>query len=209
MNAVEYIVGFGLSGDFGRFRSEPALACVRGQRVVVRSARGVEIGQVLCQGTEQHALFLPNTSLGKLLRLATAADEQTQLDLHGRGQTVLQRAAILSRELRLPLEWLDVEMLLDGKHVVLHYLGAGPVDVRPLVSTLSREFTLHVLLQELSGRADSTEEDDEEHGCGREGCGKGNCSSGGCSTCAVPAPVAQPHFAALREQMEARRTPLL
>ena len=67
MNELEYLVSYGLAGDFGRFRSLTPLVCRRGQRVVVRSHRGVEVGIVLRPATPRHASFLPNTTLGQLL----------------------------------------------------------------------------------------------------------------------------------------------
>jgi cell fate regulator YaaT (PSP1 superfamily) len=214
MPAQEYLVSFGLTGEFGRFRATRPLELHRGDRVVVRSARGVELAEVLREATSRHAHFLPNTSMGQLLRRATADDEATERALRGRSQQLYERGRQLATDLQLPLELLDVEVLLDGEHAVLHYLQAGEADVRPFVSTLSREFSLYVTLVDLS---QTHHEEEEAHGCGRPGCGRGsdgNCgtcgSGGGCSTCgsAKPHEVAA-HFAELREQMERRRTALL
>ena len=113
---------------------------------------------------------------------------------------------------------LDVEVLLDGEHAVLQYLRSAEADVRPFVSTLSREFGAHITLVDLSrDRQEAVPEEIEEHaGCGRPNCGQGeeggcgSCGSGGCDTCGS----AKPHdmelyFAQLREQMERQRTALL
>src|SRR5205823_6165726 len=59
----------------GRFAAEPGLCCARGDRVVVESRRGMELGAVLCPTTPRHARLLPDPALGRLVRLATAADE--------------------------------------------------------------------------------------------------------------------------------------
>ena len=144
-------------------------------RAVIRSHRGVEAGTVLCSATPRHARYLPNTTVGQFLRPDFARGRAEARLLRQRGQEVLQRAALLAGQLRLPLEWLDGEMLLDGEHVVLHHLRGGECDVRPLVSTLSREFALHVLLQDLARPVEPAPAEDEEHGCGRENCGSGNC----------------------------------
>jgi len=212
MEAVEYLVSYGLLGEFGRFRASRPLAARRGTRAVIRSHRGVEAGTVLCSATPRHARYLPNTTVGQLLRLVSPEDEQKLRLLRQRGQEVLQRAALLADQLQLPLEWLDGEMLLDGEHVVLHHLRGGDCDVRPLVSTLSREFALHVLLQDLTRPVEPAPAEDEEHGCGRENCGAGNCGScgteGGCGSCGAPSDDAQSYFAGLRQKME-QRVPLL
>src|SRR5579884_3122172 len=140
MDAVEYLVGYGQCGDFGRFRAAATLSCRRGARVVVNTPRGVEVGTVLREATPRHAHFLPNTTVGALLRPCTP-DDETALDrLRDRGQELFERARALAAELALPLEPIDVEVLLDGTHAVLHHLRFADCDVRPLVSTLSREF---------------------------------------------------------------------
>jgi cell fate regulator YaaT (PSP1 superfamily) len=218
MEEQEYLVSFGLIGEFGRFHACAPLHLRRGERVVVRGARGVEIGEVLRPATPRHAHFLPNTSVGHLLRRLTPADEQTAAEMRLRGQRLFERGQQLAAELGLPLVLLDVEMLLDGEHAVLHYLPEGAADVRPFVSTLSREFAAHILLIDLSrDRQGAMAEESEEHGgCGRPDCGRGadggcsTCGSGGCGTCgdAKPADM-ELYFAQLREQMERQRTALL
>src|SRR5207248_222591 len=75
------------------------------------------------------------------------------------------RARALSAELALPLEVIDAEVLLDGAHAVLHHLRFADADVRPFVSTLAREFDLHIQLTDLT-RSDVHAEEEAEHGCG-------------------------------------------
>jgi hypothetical protein len=218
MEAEEYLASFGQTGEFGRFRSSGPLACRRGERVVVRSHRGLEVAEVLREATPRHAHFLPNTSVGQLLRRLGPEDEAAAERARLLGQRLFERGQCLAAELGLPLELIDVDVLLDGRHAVLHHLRGGECDVRPFVSTLSREHDLHLTLEEV-GRPRGTPEDagEEDHGCGREGCGRaaggcGTCGSGGgCATCGAARPPGeeQAHFARLREQMERRRTALL
>jgi hypothetical protein len=214
MNDIEYLISYGLAGDFGRFRAPRPLPCRRGARVVVRSHRGVEVGSVLRPATPRHAAFLPNTTVGQLLRGVTPDDEQTLGAMRERGRRLCERAAALAYELALPLAVLDAEVLLDGEHAALHLVRDGAGDVRPLVSTLSREFGLHIEIADLAHAV--AEEEEEHHGCGREGCGRegGGCGScgtgGGCGSCGTKAePDMTAYFAQLREQMESRRVGLL
>jgi hypothetical protein len=213
MNDLEYLVSYGLAGDFGRFRAPRPLPCRRGARVVVRSHRGVEAGSVLCPATPRHAAFLPNTTVGQLLRGLTPDDERALGATRERGRRLCERAAALADELALPLAVLDAEVLLDGEHAALHLLRRDAGDVRPLVSALAREFDLHIEIADLARAA----EEEEHHGCGREGCGReagGGCSTcgtgGGCGSCGTKAaPDMAAYFAQLREQMESRRVGLL
>jgi len=215
MEGQEYLVSYGLTGEFGRFHSRTALHLRRGERVVVRGARGVEIGEVLCPARPRHANFLPNTSVGQLLRRLSPADEQTAIEMRVRGQQLFERGQLLSAELGLPLMVLDVEVLLDGEHAVLHHLRGEDADVRPFVSTLSREFAAHITLIDLS-RDRQGAVSEEHEGCGRPNCGQGadggcgTCGSGGCDTCGAAKPrEMELYFAQLREQMERTRTALL
>jgi hypothetical protein len=169
---------------------------------VVLSPRGVEVGRVLRQATPGLARHLPNTTLGQLLRVCGPDDERQAQAQRDRGTRLLDRAAALAGELGLPLDFFDVEVLLDGAHAVLHQVRAAACDVRPLVSTLSREFDLQVSLADLAAPAE------EEHGCGSCGSGGcGSCGSGGCGSCGSASPrEVQEYFAGLRQEMDRRRT---
>jgi hypothetical protein len=205
MDLVEYLVGYGLAGDFGRFRPGRPLTCARGGRVVVRSPRGLEVGVVLREATPGHALFLPNSTVGTLLREATPEDDRQEEAMRGRAARLLDRGTALTESLGLPLELLDAEVLLDGGQAVLHFLRGQECDPRPLVSTLSREFEVQVSLVDLA----QPREEEEHHGCGNCGSegGCGSCGSGGCGSCGSARPEeVQAHFAELRQQMERRYT---
>jgi cell fate regulator YaaT (PSP1 superfamily) len=212
----EYLVGHGTAGDFGRFRPTTALTFRRGDRVVVRSFRGLELGTVLCEATAGHAHFLPNTTVGKLLRVVTAEDEEKAEAMRRRGHELFAEARRVAAELAAPLEMLDAEVMLDGKQAVLHHLAWGDFDERDLVSRLSHRFDFQLVLHSLALAETAEEPEEHGHGCGRPDCGKkegGGCSTcgsgGGCSTCGTGADL-KAYFAGLREQMAAQqRTPLL
>jgi cell fate regulator YaaT (PSP1 superfamily) len=208
VDVVEYLVAYGLQGEFGRFRPVRPMACRRGDRVVVRSQRGLEIGAVLREATQRHAHFLPNTTVGALLRQASPEDEdQSEIQRQRAGQ-LLDRSARLAQEQGLPLEVIDAEFLLDGEHAVLHHLRWQDCDVRPFVSTLSRAFAVQLTLADLT-RSHQEEPHHEEAGCGA--CGSGGCgrcgSGGGCATCGSARPEeVQAYFAQLRQKMDRRYT---
>jgi cell fate regulator YaaT (PSP1 superfamily) len=218
MQAEEYLASFGLTGEFGRFRTATPLGLHRGERVVVRGPRGIEIAEVMRPATSHHAHFLPNTSVGQLLRRLTLADEQTESEMRLRAQRLFERGGLLAVELGLPLTLLDVEVLLDGDHAVMHQLRVRDADVRAFVSTLSREFAMHIALVDLGRDRNGSvlDEGDEPAGCGRPDCGQradggcGTCGSGGCGSCGSAQPKdLELYFAQLREQMERQRTALL
>jgi cell fate regulator YaaT (PSP1 superfamily) len=203
VDVVDYLVAYGLDGAFGRFRPVRPLPCCRGDAVVVHSPRGLERGEVLREATAGHARFLPNTTLGQLLRRCEPADDAQDQAMRQRAQLLLQRASELAAELALPVELLDAEVLLDGEHAILHYLRLGDGDPRPLVSSLSRQFAVTLSLHDLAAPVP------DAAGCGH--CGPGGCGScgtgGGCGTCGTAAPEeVQAYFAGLRQQIDRRHS---
>jgi hypothetical protein len=217
--AAEYLVQYGASAFLGRFRAAAGGAFARGQRVVVRSERGLERGEVLGPaGTTTPQAVGPT---GELLRAATGEDDVTDARLRELGQRLFGAAERLAGESGLPLAVLDVEVLLDGQQAVLHALHWGECDTTPVFERLSAEFGLTVKLHDLTRPAAAAP---EPAGCGAEGCGGGGCGSGGCGTsggCSSGscsrgkiknADDLTEYFAGLRKQMEAAntaRTPLL
>ena len=185
----EYLLSYGNAGDFGRFRSERAIACRRGGRVVVRSHRGQELAVVMRHATKQHASLLADKFVGHILRLATEGDLHLAEQMRRRSQALFGDARRFAAELELPLEILDAEMLLDGRQAVLHYLRWAECDPRQLMDRLAQAYHVLVTLHDLALARPQAEPEETEHaGCGRPDCGSGSggcgsCSSGGCSTC--------------------------
>ena len=208
---MEYLVSYGPTGAFARFRADDALDCRRSDRVVIRTDRGVELGSVLCDARPRHARLLEDEPAGELLRRATPEDEQIAQGARERGRRLFDDARRLAADLGLPLEILDVEVLLDGHQVTLFFLRAADCDERPLVSALSKKYEVLVSLRDLALPAGAS-------ACGKPDCkqdsgGCTTCTTGGCSTgCGSKALTKEvvEYFAGLRQKMETTaRTPLL
>jgi hypothetical protein len=206
----ELLVGHGCAALLSRCPPPESLCPSRGDRVVLRSRRGLEIGTVLAEAS------VSAVSAGELLRLATADDERLAETGRERGRRLVADAERLVGERSLPISPLDAEVLLDDATAVLHVLKWGDCEVTPLVEELRRASGLAVTLWDVSKPAAPT------GGCGKEGCGGGNCGScgesggGGCSTggCSSgqfkSADELTAYFAELRRQMHAAgRVPLV
>jgi hypothetical protein len=189
MEYREYLLSYGNAGEFGRFRAAGSLRCRRGDRAVVRSPHGLQVGVVLCEATPGHAHFLPNTTVGHLVRLASGDDERTAAELRTRGQEIFTRGRQLAAELGLPLEILDVEVLLDARQALVYYLGRGECDPRPLMDPLADRYRMLVSLHNLALPVEPMEEEDAHGSCGSGACGSGagcgSCGSGGCGSCGI------------------------
>jgi len=218
---ISSLVQFGRSGFVGRFATPTAVA--RGDRVVVRGPRGVEIGVVLC---EPGAAFTQSLSTeGALLRIATDDDESQTAGFPAREAALLSEASDAATERGLPLTFVDAELTLDDR-LILHGLAWDACDATPLFDALSARFGLTVRLLDLSQTRVTRDPKQADAGCGKPGCGtdaggcsscgtgesKSGCSTGGCSRGKVKsADELTAYFADLRRKMDAAgdtRTPL-
>lgn len=198
-----YVVQYGRLGYVGRFSSEAV--AVRGDRVRIRSPRGLEVGTVLGAARFSAGLDM----IGELLGPAGVEPDST------RAEDVLAAAEELLGD--LPLTLVDAEPLLET--VILHAIPWAACDADPLLTTLSDRFGLPVRLLDLSRTPTAVDPPEPKTSCG-PGCGTkaggcsscgtgGGCSTGSCSKGSVKsADDLTAYFLDLRNQMESRRVPL-
>jgi hypothetical protein len=208
---VQYLVNYGLGGFLGRFRSEAAFA--RDDRVVVRSARGLEAGTVLAETSDRGAgLAEAGEIVGSLSDEDAARLESDRLAV-GR----LLAAAQAEADARgLPLTFIDGEILLNGTEAILQAVHWDDCDATPLFEALTASHGLAVKLADLT----TAPTPPANGGCGTCGADGGGCSScgtgGGCATGSCSRGSVKTtdemtaYFAGLRRQMEASavRVPL-
>jgi hypothetical protein len=210
-----YVVSYGAAGYFERFLPANGEHFERGDRVFIKSRRGIEAGVVLCPATRGLDEFFHDQPTGELLRRVGLEDEGQLLELHDASLRAFDRARALCQQLELTIEVVDVEALLEPRTFLFHHLG-GPGDYRELVSRLSKEFDVYVELISLSGTLPAAEKEGEV--CAECGSTEGGCSTsggGGCGTdagCGTAKKQMTPdewraYFASLRQQMNGRSQP--
>ena len=220
MDAKSYLVQFGRLAHVGRFAFAAcgfATQFSRGERVVIRGPRGLELGTVLGEASDR---FQHTAVEGELLRLAALEDFASNEGNEAIGQRILAAAEGVD----LPIGFIDIEVSLDAATAVLHGLPWSECDASPLFAELSDRFGLAVRLLDLSRSPTSKDPPDpEKMTCGKPGCGTdaggcSSCSTGGCSTGSCSkgsvksAGELTAYFADLRQKMEAAgpaRTPLV
>jgi hypothetical protein len=201
MTGSEYLVEFGRAGHLGRFTGSSGFA--RGDRVVIRSSRGLEEGAVL--GPSRHALADP--FIGAVLRAMSDVDRATVAGRRELAARLFARAAELAGGIAV----VDAEVMFDGRGAILHAI-AGPVDAGPLLDQLAGEFSLIVRLYDLAAESPAPAPADgheEQFKCDKPDCGEGDCSDcgtgGGCSSCSAGSQDdLRDYFAGLRRAMESR-----
>jgi hypothetical protein len=210
--ADQFICSFGKSGALGVFNAPAPMVLRRGDRVVVRTPRGIEIGSVLCPASVRQARLLGATAAGDLLRPLSADDVTRAAELNAVAQTVYDEARRQIGITQLAIEVLDVEILLDGRQAIVQHVGDDP-RLDEWAHALEQRFTIAVRLENLAQPAAHAE---EHAGCDKPDCGRnaGGCSEcstgGGCSSCGSGKVDMREYFAHLRQKMEnSQRRPLL
>jgi hypothetical protein len=214
--ASEFLVAHGCTAALTRCRDGNSLFPHHGESVVIRTSRGLELGEVLCPADSD--FVPPPTSAGEILRRATLDDARQADNVRLRAQPLLSQAHQLIEQMQLPLAPLDADILLDGQNAILHVLCWERCALTPFLEELRSRLSMHITLQDESRPAVEREHGCSECGstggcgsCGEDGCGEGGCSSGSCSRGKFDNPEELTrYFAGLREQMLAReRVPLL
>lgn len=206
--ACEYLVNYGRTACLGRFVGFADAAFVRGDRVVVQSRRGTESGIVLGNAPPRFA-HLVGVPSGDIVRRLSGEDEAIERANGRKASELIRDAQFKADILGLPLAILDVEVLLNRDHAILHILPFAECNPAPLCDQLSMCHELKVSF--LDPR---TPPEPESNGCGKPGCGSekgscsdcgsgGGCSTGGCSSGKVnDAKELTDYFVQLRKQME-------
>ncbi len=147
-----HVVRYGQMRSLGVFEGLTGQDHPRGQKVVVRSERGTELGEVLAPADERAASFLDDPHKGRILRVATDADLEA-----GRALTRVQEEGFETclgfiTKRGLPMQLVDVEAILGGERLVFYYLAEKRVDFRELVKDLARACRTRIEMRQIGVR---------------------------------------------------------
>jgi cell fate regulator YaaT (PSP1 superfamily) len=148
----DFVVRYGVMRFLGVFTTAGAHAYRRGDRVIIRTDRGLEAGEVLCPATPETQAYLKEPSTGQLLRGMTPDDlnEAARIGKQAREEMdVCQRHV---DRLDLKMQLVDVEHIFGGERVVVYYLAENRVNFRELVKTLAGEFQTRVEMRQIGVR---------------------------------------------------------
>jgi len=161
-------VRYGAMCLLGEFLSE--FAGIRaGDKVVVRTNRGVEMGTVVAQKGETENERVDGV-IGQVLRKATPRDLQKQQQIEEEIAPKEQKFCEEKiKELGLPMKLAYVEHLFGGTKIIFYFLADGRVDFRQLVKELAREYRARIEMRQIGVRDEARLLADFEH-CGQEIC---------------------------------------
>jgi cell fate regulator YaaT (PSP1 superfamily) len=147
------IVRHGVMRQLGEFTSSPPeISYPRGQEVVIRTERGLEIGEVLCEATPQAVGYLSEPTGGQIVR-SLSTDDLAELDrVREKEETEFLRCGEFIRERHLQMDLIDVEHLFGGERIVFYFLAEKRVDFRELVKDLAREYRTRIEMRQVGVR---------------------------------------------------------
>ena len=171
----DHFVRVSVLGQVGRFVSVDPITYPRGVRVVCRTRRGLEVGEVLSRASVPADQGVAD---GSILRRVTAQDELLIQRLGKNRESALEACQSLLQQHAVPVVLVDVEHLFDGQSLYFYFLGDLPANVQTMVDDLAASYEAKVHFGDFARAV--------EAGCGPD-CGTEDAEGCGdaCSTCAI------------------------
>jgi cell fate regulator YaaT (PSP1 superfamily) len=136
----------------GVFTTSRGETLLRGARVICRTDRGLEVGDVLCEATEQSLAQVPDPRKGQILREMTADDHRELTRMREQERAECATCERLIAESGLPMQLVDVEHIFGGERIVVYYLSENRIDFRELVKRVAGEFQTRIEMRQIGVR---------------------------------------------------------
>jgi cell fate regulator YaaT (PSP1 superfamily) len=149
---VRYVVRFGAMRALGVFTPRGNDRYLRGTRVIARTNRGLEAGDVLCVADEEMVGILKDAIQGQILRDMTPEDVNELAHIKANERKEFEACQEHVRQLQLSMQLIDIEHLFGGERIVIYYLAEQRVDFRELVKRLASEFQTRIEMRQIGVR---------------------------------------------------------
>ena len=181
-----YLARVGVLSHVGRFRTLEPTVYPRGSRIVVRTRRGLELGEILGTSDED---FKDEASDGAIIRRMTIEDRLLETRLLQNRDEALSACCQRLDEMNIDAVLIDVEHLFDGQSLYFYFLGDVPSEVDTMTDQLAELYEANVRFEKFA--------DTLEHGCG-PGCGTDSAEGAGCEGCSTGCSLASACSAAAK-----------
>ena len=121
-------------------------------RVIARTPRGLEAGDVLAEATDEQAKLMEGTPGGQIILEMSADDANELTHLEQREGAAFETCRKHATRLNLAMELIDVEYLFGGERLVVYYLAEERIDFRDLVKSLASEFQTRIEMRQIGVR---------------------------------------------------------
>lgn len=184
------VVRFGAMKLIGEFPWDGPSKPGCGSKIVVRTHRGTELGEMLtstCPNSgcsksisrQEMLRYIENSggrdypffTEGRALRVATAEDLDRQARLEQSRHGLKMQARAHAERLALPIKVVDAEPILGGERLIVYYSSEERAEVRELARSLAAELGTRVDLRQVGARDEARLTADYER-CGQYCCCK-------------------------------------
>ena len=183
------LVRYGRMDTLGWFEHKETQIPRSPRRVVIKTDRGLELGQLtgqLCPyrggqfrlNQEQVKKYFEDSEVdclcevaGKFVRYATSEDISEERHLEKIANDEMEYCKQLIKELDLPMKIVDAEHVFGGERIIFYFMADSRVDFRQLVRKLAHEHQTRIEMRQIGPRDEAKLLADIES-CGQECCCK-------------------------------------
>ncbi len=182
------LVRYGKMGQVGQFRHSEREIPFGVTHVVVKTERGMEIGEIISPCCYHRGMYklnddelqqyfndsgpnYPVTRNGMVVRYATDNDLKDQEHLNANVHTELKVCKTFVDKLNLQMKMVDAEHLFGGERIIFYFMADGRIDFRDLVKDLAHHYQTRIEMRQIGARDEARLVADFET-CGRECCCK-------------------------------------
>ena len=124
----------------------------RGTRLVVRTNRGLEHGEVLTEATDRVIDQMDSPTFGNVMRRLKDEDLEKLDEITSNKPSLVETFQRHVADLGLDMKLIDLEQLLGGERIVIYYLSPERVDFRELVKVLASDFQTRIEMRQIGVR---------------------------------------------------------
>jgi cell fate regulator YaaT (PSP1 superfamily) len=163
------LVRYGKMGSIGWFAHEEKNMPKSATKVMIKTDRGLEIGEVVGRFCYKSCAFkkteeavvdyygvgqaeCPVTGGGRFVRYAS---EQDLSELHHIGigaKEELARCKQIINELNMDMKLVDIEHIFGGERIIFYFTAENRIDFRELVKKLAKEFQTRIEMRQVGSR---------------------------------------------------------
>ena len=148
----KYVVRHGVMRNLSVLGTRAGETFARGMQVIIRTQRGIEAGEVLCEATEHAVANMTDPKGGQILHEQTEEDQREIRRLTEQEVREHELCRHCIAELKLDMKLIDVERLFGGERVIVYYLAEDRIDFRQLVKDLAKEFQTRIEMRQIGVR---------------------------------------------------------
>ncbi|MFZ5830644.1 MAG: PSP1 domain-containing protein [Planctomycetota bacterium] len=149
---AQYVIRYGAMRLLGIFSAGAGQQHSRSTQVVVRTDRGLEAGEVLCEADDMARSWLRDPTEGQILRAMTPEDQNELQRIRQQAEREMETCQAYVDRVGLQMKLIDMEHIFGGERIIVYYLAENRVDFRELVRLLAGEFQTRIEMRQIGVR---------------------------------------------------------